>query len=439
MKTFFNLLQTVVNIKEKRYPDEPFKLLTLYGMTSEQNHIMYIINQIFYNEKKEKNKDDYSLKCSTSVKFSVFDKLLENSFILTELKELLLDVWYRAQKHYYAFLRLAHIYKTKKYPIVVNTDLSLNLLDQKNCNTFILIEKKSKYLFTIHNLISIIETSISNSYHFFSEPIWPSNPYNKQSFSVSTLYNIYFKMKYSGRVMSTLFHLFFTENFDLSSFSQNHECTIRHYSIRKYVFNTPYNDLYNAVLNMLHSNVYTKKLSIHSDFPKDILVGIFRPFLYYYYTINYDIKGTNKISNFKIILNKKLKKFYEYNKAFGRKFIKLIMNSEKRVIKKEYLFNTKHLPFNKINISDGLVVLGIAVPILNSPLQYAQHVFEINEVNDDDDDDDEDVEEVLVDNDDGEEEEEEDVEEDDEDEDDEDDEEDDEDDEDDEEELDSVS
>ena len=48
MKTFFNLLQTVVNIKEKSYPDEPFKLLTLYGKTSEQNHIMYIINQIFY-------------------------------------------------------------------------------------------------------------------------------------------------------------------------------------------------------------------------------------------------------------------------------------------------------------------------------------------------------------------------------------------------------
>jgi hypothetical protein len=403
MKTFFNLLQTVVNIKEKSYPDEPFKLLTLYGTTSEQNHIMYIINQIFYNEKKEKkNNDDYSLKCSTSVKFSVLNKLLENSFILTELKESLLDVWYKAQKHYYAFLRLAHIYKTKKFPIVVNTDLSLNPLDQKNCNTFILIEKKSKYLFTIHNLISIIETAISNSYHFFSEPIWPSNPYNKQSFSVSTLYNIYFKMKYSGRVMSTLFHLFFTENFDLSSFSQNHECTLRHYSIRKYVFNTPYNDLYNAVLNMIHSNLYTKKLSIHSDFPKDILVGIFRPFLYYYYTINYDIKGTNKISNFKIILNKKLKKFYEYNKAFGRKYIKLIMNAEKRVIKKEYIFNTKHLPFNKINISDGLVVLGIAVPIPNSPLQYAEHVFEINEMNDDEDVEGEGEEEV-------EEEEEEDV------------------------------
>lgn len=115
-------------------------------------------------------------------------------------------------------------------------------------------------------------------------------------------------MKNSNRVMSTLFHLFFLDNFDINSFSENHESLLRTFSIKKYVFNTPYNDLYKPILKMLDSNIFTKQLAIHEDFPKELLASIFRPFLYYFYIINYDIKGTYKIYNYKIILNKKLKK-----------------------------------------------------------------------------------------------------------------------------------
>jgi hypothetical protein len=147
-----------------------------------------------------------------------------------------LNIFSKAQKYYYAFLRLAHIYKFKKYELIVNCDLSLNHLDSLNQNTFTLIENRSKYLFSLHDLISIIENAISNSPLFFSEPLWPLNPYNKQSFSLSTLYNIYFKMKYSGRVISTLFHLFFLENFNIDSFNENHESHIRSHSIKKYVY-----------------------------------------------------------------------------------------------------------------------------------------------------------------------------------------------------------
>jgi hypothetical protein len=378
MKTFFNILQTIVNVKEKSYPDEPFKLMQNLTPSSEQNHIKFLINQIFFIEK---NYDICNFKRHAFAKFSALNQILDNSFNLKELKELMLNFFSKAQKHYYAFLRLAHIYKLKKYQIIVNCDLSLNHLDSLNQNTFTLIENTSKYLFSLHDLISIIENAISNSPLFFSDPLWPLNPYNKQSLSISTLYNIYFKMKYSGRVISTLFHLFFLENFDIDSFSENYESHIRSHSIKKYVYNSPYNDLYASVYNMLKSNIYTKQFSIHKDFPKDVLVNIFRPFLYYYYTINYDIKGTHKIYKYKIILNKKLKHFYEFNKTFGRKYIKLITNSKKRVINKEYHFNTKHIGFNEINIHTGLAVIGLSIPI-NNLLNYA-----IDQYNDDENDD----------------------------------------------------
>jgi hypothetical protein len=44
-----------------------------------------------------------------------------------------------------------------------------------------------------------------------------------------------------------------------------------------------------------------KTLLNAKDFPKDILVDIFRPFLFYFFIINYDIKNTSKIYKYKQI------------------------------------------------------------------------------------------------------------------------------------------
>ena len=78
-------------------------------------------------------------------------------------------------------------------------------------------------------------------------------------------------------------------------------------------------------------------------------------FLFYYYIHNYDIKGTSKIYNYKQILYFKLRKFYEYNKVFGRRIIKITRNSNKTV-KKEYTFNTNHISFHKINSNNRFSV-----------------------------------------------------------------------------------
>ena len=115
-----------------------------------------------------------------------------------EDKENIITIFSNAQKHYHAFSRFAYIYKLKKYPCIVTDDLSLNPLNPNHKNTFTLVENKSKYLFSLNDLISIIETAIGNSPNFFSEPLSPVNPYNKQIFTNSTLYNIYFKMKEFG-------------------------------------------------------------------------------------------------------------------------------------------------------------------------------------------------------------------------------------------------
>lgn len=401
MNTFFNILQTLIGISHKRYPDDPFVIpenFENYDYTSEKVHISYLIKIIFYKSKDNK-KTNIFVK-NASAKFESLNLILENMFYKNELKERIFEIFSLAQKHYHAFSRLQHIYKLKKNSYVVTNDLMLNPILPDAKLTFILVEKKSNFLFNINELINIIETAIGNSPNFFSDPLSPSNPYNNQEFNNSTLYNIYFKMKQIGRVIPMLFHCFFLENFDKNAFVDAHEPIIRECAIKKYVFNSPHTILYNQVLSMLRHNQYTKKLTIHKNFPKDLLVDIFRPFLFHDYISNYYIKGTAKVLNSKHIVFEKLKQFYKFNPAFGRKTIKLIKRNRK-VVRQEYVINTNHISFYDINIKPSPLSNEFIFFSNNSPINILVNNTIFNEVNNDSDesldinDDEEDLVDIL--------------------------------------------
>jgi hypothetical protein len=364
MKTFFNILQTLINKTEKIYPDEN---TVFFFQQSHSNDFIYVYSliQSIHEHKKTSNFETEVYK-NASAKMKGLNLFLENMFYDDETKDRLFCIFSLAQKHYFSFLKLFNIYKLKRSQIVVNTDLMLNLIDINNRNTFTIIENNKKYLFTLNELISIIENAIGNSPHFFSKPLWPLNPYTNQKLLMSTLYNIYFKMKQSGRVISLLFHYFFLEHFNLDSFSEKHESYIRERSIYRHVFNSPYSSLYEDIIGMLYNNVYTRVLPIHEDFPKETLVQIFRPFLYYYYIIGYGENDYAKKFKYRMILNKKLQKFCEFNSMFGRKIIKLTKKLGK-VIKTEVTFNTDHVSFYNIHINlDSLYSIGIFTENNNS-------------------------------------------------------------------------
>jgi hypothetical protein len=359
MKTFFNILQTLINKKEKIYPDENNPFLFEVSNINTNNDFIYVYSliQSIHNKQQTSNYDTYVYK-NASAKMKSLNLFLENMFYDDETKDRLFSIFSLAQKHYFSFLKFSNIYKFKKSQIVVNTDLMLNIIDPTNRNIFTIIENNKKYLFTLNELISIIENAISNSPHFFSKPLWPLNPYTNQKLPMSTLYNIYFKMKQSGRVISLLFHYLFLEHFNLVSFSEKHESYIRETAIHRHVFNSPYSSLYEDIIGMLYNNIYTRVLPIHEDFPKETLVQVFRPFLYYYYIISYGENDYAKTYKYRMLLNKKLQKFCEFNSMFGRKIIKLTKKFGK-VTKTEVVFNTDHLSFYNIYVNpDSLYSLG---------------------------------------------------------------------------------
>ena len=214
MQSFFNILQTLINKKYKTSPDDPFVLFNRDNETMNTKysyHIDILINNIYiFTQNNNYINTNYHTINSYS-KLVALTTMLSNSFYTNELKEYIFDIFSKAQKHYHAFSRLALLYKHKTYNIVVSTDLMLTPLDINHKSTFKIVEHKYIYLFNINDIVSIVETSIGNAPNFFLEPKYPVNPYNNQLFSSSTLYNIYFKLKSSGRLMSTLFHLFFLE------------------------------------------------------------------------------------------------------------------------------------------------------------------------------------------------------------------------------------
>lgn len=395
MKSFFNILQTIIKSDVIRYPGETNKFIPLTLNTTSDMYTNYSVYSFICKIHKEFNtiKNCSFIKKSARSKFKALNHFFNNKFNTQKQIECVFNAFSKAQRTYFAFNKFVNIYKLKKYPKVVTDDLSMTPLDIHSKNTISIVQNKSIYLFNLNELIHIIETAIGHAPSFFSDPQRPKNPFNNEEFSNATLYNIYFKMKDSVRLTSTIFHLYFLSNFDNNNdkFVINNEAFLREFSIKKYVFTTPALCLYPSVIEMLISNPYTKKLTIHKKFPKEQLVEIFRPFLYYNYIVNYDIRGTHKLAQYKKILYHKLKRFYEYNKAFGRQIIEIIPNpivfpnlipnpntilshlldnpttisDKKKIVRKtRVIFNTKHIGFYNINILDIQAEIEEAAQIL---------------------------------------------------------------------------
>lgn len=279
-------------------------------------------------------------------KLDFLKRNMENIFFTEEDRNTFLDYFSKIQKHYFAFIRLCTIWKYKRSRITVSDDLYLNPIDVNGKNVFVVIQHKKKYLFSIANLINMINTSLSNTCHFFSSPLILKNPYSNIIFNKADLYNLYFAIKQSSFIMPILFHYYFLTDFNITKFRDQYEGIIREISIKNYIKNSDHETLYNAVINMLKSHKH--RININPEFPKEELVDIMRPYLQLYYVSMYSLDEYKKLNAFSE-LHRKLNKFYKYNPKFGRKIVKRECSADFKFITK-IVFNNKHINYNN-NIS----------------------------------------------------------------------------------------
>ena len=258
MNIFFNILQNSIKRNSYTFQDSSFitgdelapfnpkiyknRTTNISRNSADISPYIYqliddIQNKMNINKTKPKYKNESNFSLFAQIKMKCLKQLLKNIFISKELKEKIITTFSNAQQKYFSFSNFAKLYRYKRYKTVVSNDLSLNPLDINDMNTFVLIQSKSVYFFHLNDLIHIIETAITNAPNFFTEPLMPKNPYNNETFNVSTLYNIYFKMKDNPRLISVLFHLFFMEGFNTELFNKKNESLLRQTAIEKYIMN----------------------------------------------------------------------------------------------------------------------------------------------------------------------------------------------------------
>lgn len=280
------------------------------------------------------------------IKFEFLRDNLKNDFLLKEQKECFFDVFSVLQKCVASFSRFIHLIKYKKSKIYNTVDLYGDPILTKSRNTIVIYQNNTRYHFTLRELIKTINTSLSNSPYFFSEPVACKNPYTNLPFDKSALYNIYFAIKSSSYLMPVLFHQYFLTNFDLYQFSLKNEVLVRDYYVDSYLLNLSFTEeetIRDKVLSMFETYDITK-IKINRNFPEERLLEIMRPYLNIYYKSRYYLQPSLR-KYYSVILKYKLHEFVKFNPIFGRKYISYKKNIGGRIVDREVKYNDNHIPF----------------------------------------------------------------------------------------------
>jgi hypothetical protein len=116
--------------------------------------------QIFFEVFSKKK---YSIK----EKYLFVKKTLENIFLTEAMKNEFLELFQKIQQKFLTIQRFIYQIKYKTAQIVVENDLSLNPISEKDKNVIVIYQNHNKYLFVIRDMIQMIEKYITHSQFFF--------------------------------------------------------------------------------------------------------------------------------------------------------------------------------------------------------------------------------------------------------------------------------
>lgn len=255
-------------------------------------------------------------------KISFWYETTDNMFFSQETKDMLWNQFIKSQKQYYVLSKFVNICKYRYTKVKVDCDLNLNKIVFPCSNALKIYQDGALYYFAINDIINICNSALTFSYHFFSEAYVPKNPYTNNNFTYPILLKIYYAIRFSSFKMPLLFEMFYRSDFNIKQFKKTNDYFIREECIKSFMKNADQDEQIEYIEEMLDTKENKRMFKFDVDFPKDILLKAFRPYLFVYLISKYSLRSSRKMFEYKSILRTSLKAFKSQNIPFGRKIIK---------------------------------------------------------------------------------------------------------------------
>ena len=275
----------------------------------------------------------------SKTKLQLWNETVKNMFFSQEKKEELWNKYIKTQKQYYILSKFVSICKYKYTNVKVDTDLNLDKIVLQPHKSIQIYHDGALYYFTINDLINLCYSSLSFSYQFFSEAYTPKNPYTNNYFTYPILLKIYFSIRHSYFKMPVLFEMFYRSNFNIKHFKRMNDFLIREECIKSFMKNACEEDMCEYIDEMLAIKEYRKLFTFEEEFPKDILIKAFKPYVFLFIISRYSLRSSQKLWEYKIMLKKALRKFKQLNPTFGRciyKFEHLKTSNPNKTIRRKH-------------------------------------------------------------------------------------------------------
>jgi hypothetical protein len=275
----------------------------------------YTARVILYSHAK-RNINPFFSKNEFCIKTLIME--LENKFSSRKTKEELINHFCKFKQTYWAFTKFARIWKIKRIPTRIQTDLYMNELDPNLPSTFQLVHPNGIYLFSLQNLARIIVDAITHQSGMFVEPLPIKNPYTNGILSKCDLINIYLSLKNNNIRIHEMLEKFFRCEFNIFEFRRKHETELRDLAIFQYAKNASPEELAQDIDDMFRLHKMTTKIKISPGFPQKKLVETMRPFLQVYLLERFSFSSMTRKFSAKQ-LDRMLNQFAEKNPKYGNR------------------------------------------------------------------------------------------------------------------------
>ena len=204
------------------------------------------------------------------------------------------------------------------------------LENYKESQIFKVIENDRVYKFWGKDLYKIINKRLTNNYTLFPEPKPITNPYTNNTFSISTLYNLYTFLLNSPWGVPKLYELYFKTNFNIVTLTDCYMSELKDEIIKETIKFMSNEDIIIHTNKMLQKNrsVVGGNRFISDDYPKNIIRKYMLSYIKLYLLSLISTCGSKR-QYYNRLLRTKLKSFFKDNPQFGRDIYKRVPIYEK--------------------------------------------------------------------------------------------------------------